>query len=45
MKLICYVSLVYVTHARKLTMKRKNFDMSTQHLLHPEEQHMVEAVV
>ena len=26
-------------------MKRKNFEMSTQHLLHPEEQHMVEAVL
>ena len=32
-----------LTHAKKLTMKRRNFEMSTQHLEHDVE-HMVEAM-
>ena len=37
------LSIMKLTHAKKLTMKRRNFEMSTQHLEHDVE-HMVEAM-
>ena len=43
--LYIFVRARQLTHAKKLTMKRRNFEMSTQHLEHDAEHMVVDSAV